>query len=371
MPAIPRPLLWLLAAFCALPSCLAPPPPILVETPFGGVRAANAEKATEIAALLEDLAPRVQEVLPGSQDRAIDVWVQEKLRVYRFNERPESVRGFTLLSDEFRAKRIHLQEDGQSPWYLSHELVHALIGTSWKTLPGIMEEGLADVVAEQLNPTYASHIRAHRLLNASAFSEGFYLRIAYNRPERDRPSSDWERRIQTFRAETTAKISAKLLPRIFSTSRNNLHEEWPEIPEAFYGMAWLITSRIAERGGLEKLHELCLRAEREGYEIVPVEWIFEAADVDWDRMDTEFLSACFGPGEMRAAAYLQPELFSQLAIDLLKPMWPAFRNRRALFWYVKPALRLSNGSEVPIRSIGPLMGSIFASWNERPLSSAN
>ena len=133
-----RRLLPILLLASGLGSCLAPPPPIVVETPFGMVRASSADKAAEIATLLRRLAPQVRALLPGSQDRPIDVWVQENLRVYRFQERPRSVRGFTLLSGEFDAKRIHLQESGQSPWYLAHELVHALIGPSWHTLPGIL-----------------------------------------------------------------------------------------------------------------------------------------------------------------------------------------------------------------------------------------
>ena len=162
--------LWGLARVLALglfaTGCLAPPPPILVETPYGHVRADTREKASEVAQLLREYAPQVRSLLPGSQTRAVDVWVQDELRVYRHTSRPESVRGFTLLADEFEAKRIHLQSSGQSAWYLSHELVHALVDTTWKPLPGILEEGLADVVAEILNPDQANHIRAHRLLNA-------------------------------------------------------------------------------------------------------------------------------------------------------------------------------------------------------------
>ena len=141
------------ASLCALgllaSSCLAPPPPIVVETAYGDVRARTPATAEEVAHLLEGLAPRVQELLPGSQDRPVDVWVQQELRVHRFHKRPESVRGFTLLSNEFEARRIHLQEAGQSPWYLGHELVHALIDRSWAPLPGILEEGLADAIAER------------------------------------------------------------------------------------------------------------------------------------------------------------------------------------------------------------------------------
>ena len=87
---------------CVSTACLAPPPPIVVETPFGDVRADTEGTAIEVAAMLEELAPQVKALLPGSQDREIDVWVQNELRVYRFNTRPESVRGFTLLAEEFQ-----------------------------------------------------------------------------------------------------------------------------------------------------------------------------------------------------------------------------------------------------------------------------
>ena len=128
----------------------------MVETAFGDVRASSERKAEEVAQLLEKLSPEVSALLPGSQDRSVDVWVQEELQVYRFNKRPESVRGFTLLNDEFSAKRIHLQDSGQSPWYLTHELVHALIGTSWSPLPGILEEG---PVGSSWNPVGWSVLR--------------------------------------------------------------------------------------------------------------------------------------------------------------------------------------------------------------------
>src|SRR5262245_45266834 len=177
-----------LAGFLAL-GCLAPPPPIVVATPYGEVRASSADKAREVADLLERLAPEVKAILPGAQDRPIDVWVQDELAVYLFHKRPDSVRGFTLLEDEFDAKRIHLQEGGQSPWYLAHELVHALIGSSWAPLPGILEEGLGDVIAEALNPEYEEHIRSHRLLNASAFTGGLELEVVYRQPDPDSPRS--------------------------------------------------------------------------------------------------------------------------------------------------------------------------------------
>ena len=50
-------------------------------------------------------------------------------------------------------------------------------------LPGILEEGLGDVIAEALNPEYRNHIRAHRLLNASAFTGGLRIEVLYRDPQ--------------------------------------------------------------------------------------------------------------------------------------------------------------------------------------------
>ncbi len=344
-------------------ACLAPPPPIVVDTPYGAVHAESKAKATEIAGLLKQLAPQVRDLLPGSQEKAIDIWVQNRLQVYRFNTRPESVRGFTLLSDEFHAKRIHLQDSGQSPWYLSHELVHALIGPSWRPLPGILEEGLGDVVAEILNPEYANHIRGHRLLNASAFTDGFFLRLSYREPDSGKNSREWNRIVQTQRMRTAEPIERATLKRLFETSRTRLHDDWDEIPESFYGISWLVTSRIVERRGFRGMHELCLRATREGHAVVPLDWLLEAAEMDFDELTADFLTACFGPGEIRAAASLQSELVSRFAIRSMKPYRDAFRTRRSMFWMMRPTLVLTDGSEVRLRSLPHLMNEIWRHWN--------
>lgn len=341
-------------------ACLAPPPPIVVDTPFGAVRAESAEKAEEVADLLEELAPRVRAVLPGSQKRAIDVWVQNELRVYRSQRRPETVRGFTLLADEFDARRIHLQEDGQSAWYLSHELVHALIGESWRPLPGILEEGLGDVIAEALNPDFESHIRAHRLLNAASVVGGFDVTIAFVEPQEDVHPLDWPRREQTVRVRSLGEESPSDLRALLSTSRPDLHRKWPEIPEALYGFAWLVTSRIVERHGLEGLHELCLRATREGYELVPIDWLADAAGIDFDRLDPTFLGTCFGRREMVSAAYLQTEIFIEIALGLFRPLQPVYR--RGTLTRMRPTFVLADGSELPFRAVRPLQYGIYAAW---------
>jgi hypothetical protein len=345
--------------------CLAPPPPIVVETPFGEVRAASASKASEVAELLERLAPEVKAMLPGAQDRPVDVWVQDELAVYLFHKRPESVRGFTLLENEFEAKRIHLQESGQSPWYLAHELVHALIGPSWAPLPGILEEGLGDVIAESLNPEYEEHIRSHRLLNASAFTGGIELEVVYRQPDPGTARS-WSLVRQPGVLRLGTPVPPGTLADLLRTPRSALHERWADIPESFYGISWLIVSRAEERIGLMGLHDLCTRASAAGLELVPIAWLEEAADLRLDQLDAAFLASCFDRRAMQTALFLQPEAFAELLIDSLLPLHGRL-GFGDLFRRARPAIRLANQSEVQVGTYsGPVYRAMRHGWQTLP-----
>jgi hypothetical protein len=348
-------------------ACLAPPPPIVVATPFGDVRARSHVKASEVAELLRRLAPEVRALLPDSQERSVDVWVQGELAVYLFHKRPDSVRGFTLLEGEFDAKRIHLQEGGQSPWYLAHELVHALIGPSWAPLPGILEEGLGDVIAERLNPEYQEHIRSHRLLNASAFTGGLELEIVWREPG----PGPWSSRplvSRNARLRLGKPLDGALLRELLTAPRSELHERWADIPEAFYGISWLIVSRSVERVGLEGLHALCLRAAAEGRERVPLEWLEEAADLDVDGLDAGFLATCFDRSAMQTALFLQPDAFAEVLLDTLLPLHGRL-SFADVFRRANPALRLADSSEVPLRYYsGPVYRALRDGWETLPPS---
>jgi len=346
-------------ALLGLGACLAPAPPIVVNTPFGRVRAESQASADGVAQMLIQLAPRVQELLPGSQERSIEVWVQKRLQVYRYQDRPESVRGFTLLSGEFDARRIHLQKDEPSPWYLSHELVHALIDSSWQTLPGILEEGLADVIAEQLNPREGTHIRAHRLMNASAFSGGLRVELIYQESSALSLSPSRSMiRSATLRLIDPVPIHMAL--QLLGTKRADLHADWDALPESFYGLAWLIVSRI----GVEPLHALCRRAEREGLALVPSAWLLEAAQLDLEQFTPAFLSSCFSQREFKHAIFLQPEAFASAAIQILAPV--SDRLQPELYFPLsRPAFNLSNGSQIPLDTTGPMMEHLMLNWPKR------
>jgi hypothetical protein len=334
------------------PGCLAPPPPIVVETPYGEVRADTESTAGQFAELFERLAPEVQRILPGASKRMIDVWIQDEPRVWRFHSRPESVRGFTLLASEFDARRIHLQADGQSPWYLSHELVHALIDKSWAPLPGILEEGLGDVVA--VNPDFAGHIRSHRLLNASSFSGGIRIEIAYRAPLRDgADGSEGPRVSRRVLVETGERLPFEQWDEVLGASRAELHQRWPEIPEPLYGMAWFLVDRIVERRGLDGLHELCLRATAEQHALVPRDWLYAAAGLDPQGFDPDFLAACFGRRDFLRAVYLEPEAFGVAALEVLDPL-RAELGSKSLFYTARPTFVLADGREIPLGLVGPV-----------------
>lgn len=355
---------------CLTAGCLAPPPPIVVDTPFGEVRARNVGKAKEVAELLERLAPEVKAILPDAQDRPIDVWVQDRLAVYLFHQRADSVRGFTLLEDEFEAKRIHLQEGGQSPWYLAHELVHALIGPSWAPLPGILEEGLGDVIAETLNPEYEEHIRSHRLLNASVFTGGLALEIVYREPSEGSWRS-WPVAKRPATLELGPRITPATLRELLETPRSDLHKRWADIPESFYGISWLIVSRAVERVGLEGLHDLCLRARAEGLGLVPVAWLESAADLRLEELDPHFLASCFDRRAMQTALFLQPDAFAEVLLDELLPL-QARLGFVDLLRKVQPAFRLPNESEVRVSTYsGPVYRAMRQGWDSSPVPASS
>jgi hypothetical protein len=358
---VSRALLGFAAAILSTASCLAPPPPIALETPYGEVRAESESTAREFARLFEELVPRVRELLPGSQECGVDLWVQEELCVYRHRPRPASVRGFTLIGADSEPCRIHIQEGGQTSWYLTHELVHALIGRDWGPLPGILEEGLADRIAEELNPRHASHIRAHRLLNASAFTHGLGVCIAYSYPEAGRSPRGWKRCLRHSQVQATDPLDPSLVRELLETPRTELRRRWPELPEPFYGIAWLIVSRIVEREGLDGLHQRCRDAREAGQRLIPADALLAAAEVDLDRLDPSFLATCFRPTDTFAAANLQPALFADHLVEVLAPWEERFSASPALR-YLRPALLGKDGRELYFRYIGPLRRSFYRSW---------
>lgn len=362
---VPREQLGLAAALCLAASCLAPPPPIALETAYGEVRAEDHATAAEFAELYEELVPRVREILPGTREREIDLWVQKELRVYRHRPRHASVRGFTLVDGTSGPRRIHLQEDGQSSWYLSHELVHALVSEEWAPLPGLLEEGLADHVAEMLNPREAGHIRAQRLLNASVFTGGLAVGIVYSYPESQASPRGWKRCHRDSRIQPGEALDPALVQELLETPREELRRRDDDLPEAFYGISWLIVSRIVERRGLEGLHRLCLDATEAGERLVAADTLLAAAEIDLDRLDPQFLASCCRRSDIYAVARLEPDLFAEQVVEVLAP-WEASFGARSALRYLRPALLGEDGRELYLRYMRSLRRSFERQWRSSP-----
>ncbi|MAF64718.1 MAG: hypothetical protein CMJ84_03530 [Planctomycetes bacterium] len=261
-----------------LVACQATPPAAGVETSHGAVRAATAERAEEVATMLDALLPRVTALVPDSRERPLEVWVQAKPRLYRFwTTSDEEADGFWAEGPG----RIHLRETGGGlERTLAHELVHATLGESWRRLPGTLEEGVCDWVSARLCPLNASRLRAGRL-SAACFATGgmeldvdllvpgppdtLAIEIGYSASVLLR--SEEEVPIDPSRVfEVRAGMSDSGLS---STSK-----------KAYYGIAFLLVDRITERSGLQGLHELCRRAQARGMDEVPAEWFLAAAGLE-------------------------------------------------------------------------------------------
>ena len=343
-------------------ACAIAPPPVAVQTPFGNVHAESEHKAAEVAELLTELSPRVRALLPGTTDKPIDIWVQSVLRDDQNGERGVGVKGFTLLSGEFKAKRIHLLEDGELAWYLAHELVHAYLDTSWHTLPGVLEEGLADVVAQELNPELADRIRAHRLFTSSGFFGGALFKLAYQR-ESDREWVETPMRIEVV----GERIDADPVE-LIGLSRRGLRQVYPEVPEEFYGFAYLLVAEIVEKRGLAGLHELCARAEAEGLDVVPAERIFAAAEIDPDDLSPELLASLFDSDETRQVLMMQPDIFADTIARYFRANFDDM-STRTLLYRINPCVRAADGELVSLRRAWPVRRKLVQRWRAGPPTS--
>jgi hypothetical protein len=274
------------------------------------------------------------------------------------------VRGFTLLQDEFDAKRIHLQEGGQSPWYLSHELVHALIGPSWAPLPGILEEGLGDVIAETLNPEYENHIRSHRLLNSSAFTGGIELEASTAKPDAD-SSRTWSVVRDPPRPAAGHPVPTGTLLEPLRTAQR-LHPALGRHPRVLYGISWFDRSRAVRAHRPHGPPRPCTRATAAGLELVPIAWLEDAADLRFDKLDPAFLASCFDRRSMQTALFLQPEAFAEVLIDALLPLHGQVPFSD-IFRKARPAIRLANQSEVQVGTYsGPVYRAMRHGWQTLP-----
>lgn len=299
-----------------LSGCHAPAPAMRAPISFGGeVRAENERLAQRIAKEVESSRERVLALLPDSHDRELDVWIQDEPALYSFPSVSYSE------ADGFWAERpgrIHLRHDADDlERTLVHELVHATLGCSWHALPGTLEEGLCDLIAVELCADSGSSMRAGRLSAACFALGGLDFDLEVEIPHGLQPNST---AAAPLPAETRLSYVARILLqnetagdldplRVFDVRAGLSSTRMkPSEKKAFYGLGYAVVSRIVERRGLEGLHELCLRAKREGHAQIPTSWLLEAAELGTDRESWRLaIIGDLGPDELEELVAMYPQ----------------------------------------------------------------
>lgn len=260
-----------LVAACAaqgLSGCLAPQ--ASAEALHGRVLAEDVEDARIVAAELDLLVPRIEALLPQLDARPVTVWIVDLETVRRLpgpalavaKADPEARRVFVcdLATRPFESEAIGF---GRAPDVarrsdLAHELVHVMLGPGWSTLPGRVEEGLADWVATRTVPEGARGLRLNRLIGAyNLGGEELELVLRVSDPRLPLPDAS----PISFVARVSTDRSAQESQREYS-------------------LGFLLASRAIARGGVESVLELARRARASGLDDAPEAWFAEAAGFD-------------------------------------------------------------------------------------------
>ncbi|MBL8857231.1 MAG: hypothetical protein JNL28_01825 [Planctomycetes bacterium] len=322
VPAGPiAPLRWAAIAATAVLAggCMVSPPREHTRAQEGVVRAASPLTAERVGQAFDRLLPGVLALVPDSRRRDIEIWVQDVPALYEFQSSAYSdADGFYAHS----ARRIHLREGSENiERTLAHELVHASLGRSWETLPGTLEEGLCDYISTLLCPDAAARLSAGRLASAAFSTGGLVLDIDLALPSTDRPDQRdvcWSARL---RLEGEPRIDVDPL-RVFDEEAGlSSSDLTPSQKKAYYGIAFLVVQRIADRVGIEGLHQLCVNARREGLSQVPAERLLEAAGLGLERADLRAaIEEAFTPREIAEIVRAHPEFLASTVAHYLGPV---------------------------------------------------
>ncbi len=261
-----------LALVLLLPACLVAPPSAKVFSKSGTVRGASTTEAQELADKLEYLRPNLMQALPGArQVEDLEIWIQDTPGLYSF---PHAASGDAEGLWAESHDRILLARDADDmERTLAHELVHASLGHDWHTLPGTLEEGLADYMSTQLVPEAAPRLRAGRLASAALATGGLGMTLSIRLP--NNPAT-WMARITLSGTQPSANPQRDVFRLAAGLSSTKVTAA---SKRGYYGLAFLLIDRTINRQGLQHLHNLCLSAEQHGHESIPRPWLLEAADL--------------------------------------------------------------------------------------------
>lgn len=290
----------LLAVAALMGACMVQPPAARVQAAEGIVRGDDAAESARVSLLLDRLAPRVQALVPGADlPEDLEVWVQESPRLYALPGMGVADAEGLYSAHHSRILLSRAADDLERT--LAHELAHAALGEEWALLPGTVEEGLCDLVSELLCPEGATRLRAGRLCSAALACGGLALEL---RLQSGSDGRQWVARV-TLAGEDQGEdpqravfaVEAGLSSTALTTGTKR----------GFYGLAYLLVSRAAERVGLDGLHALCEEATTEGLDRVPAAQLLEAAGLEDSREAwRSAAAAALGPEELRALVVMYP-----------------------------------------------------------------
>jgi hypothetical protein len=272
-----------LAALLAA-GCLASPPREVLAGDGWRVRADSAQEAREVGVLLEGLRPRLLAALPDSSlPPSLEVWMQDRPHLYALPIASTNEAEGLWAEDRSRILIARGADDIERT--LAHEMTHAALGPSWRTLPGSLEEGLCDAVAARLCPGGSARLRAGRLSSAALALGGLKLTLELNAPGDEENSAQAIRARIVLSGEEAALAQDEHL-RVFRVQAGlSSTRIEASAKRSYYGLSYLVVERILERVGFEGLHEMCATAEREGLSSVPYMRLLAAADLGPERED--------------------------------------------------------------------------------------
>jgi hypothetical protein len=349
-------------SFVPLTACRTAAPAAEVDSSLGVVRADTEAGAAEVRDDLEELVPLVRGTLPGTRRREVDVWVQDRLEVFRGFPYPEQVAGMA----DFDNGRIHVRAgDDRVRLHLAHELVHVLVRDEWKRLPGVLEEGVCDLVAVAVVPERGREQHVKRLVEACSLIGGLRARIDMRRPSSHGHGS--------IRADVRLRLAggtiATLEDVLALRSSDVFLKATGDDGAGLYGMGYLVAGRVVREAGFEALHEMCRRAEDEGLDQVPPAWILEASRLDGgnDGLRRAVLEEFGAPetialvdlaaGELaQAVADIGRELYGDMSVDEF------LRDANPCFSLASGAAGASTSAVVALRQQQSFRDALAARW---------
>ncbi|KAA3606058.1 MAG: hypothetical protein DWQ01_17840 [Planctomycetota bacterium] len=351
----------LLVLLLPLAACMAPAPQAAVDTPFGRVRAADPETAHSVAIMLQELHPQVAAVLPGSEIHFPEIWVQERLQVQQSHFSQET--GLTVFGADDQPLRIHLKANSpRLRQTLAHELVHALMGESWEPLPGVLEEGICEVIAAKLNPDMAPSRAAGLLASASAWFGGLEGELLCTVPRREPWTRDTLLSL-SFRIESERTAPDHLGFRdILEFDNRQLHQRWRkgEIPD-YHGLGYLLVAWILRDHDIDVLFQLSLDAKAKGLEKVPVGWVLRLARI-YDQVGLAHASTkLLGDEELEEMAYHSAVEFARRCASFFPKFFPG-HTASEFMDLGQPRLRIGQSQEQPLTDIPAFRAELDLSW---------